>query len=85
MDIWFVMHPGTVWPHFAHEPLLVGISFPIYRSYPWRLHLESETVVEIGRALSKLSKESHLCVGNYLLKLWSNPGALPQEHRHLVC
>jgi hypothetical protein len=51
MDIWFVMHPGSVWPHFAHEPLLVGISFPLYRAYPWRLRLESETVVEIGRSL----------------------------------
>jgi hypothetical protein len=85
MDIWFVLHAGTVWPHFAHEPLIIGLSFPMYRSYPWLLRLESEKVVEIGRALSKLSKESHLRVGHYLRKLWSEPGALPQVHRSLVC
>jgi hypothetical protein len=23
MDVWFVMHTGDVWPHFAHKPLMV--------------------------------------------------------------
>ena len=73
MDIWFVMHHGTAWPRFTHEPLLVGLSFPMYRSYPWLLRLESEKVVEIGRTLSKVSKESHLRLGDHLRKLWSNP------------
>ena len=73
MDIWFVMHHGTAWPTFTHEPLLVGLSFPMYRSYPWLLRLESEKVVEIGRTLSKLSKESHVRLGDHLRKLWSDP------------
>lgn len=66
MDIWFVMHSGTVWPHNAHEPLLVGISFSMYMNYPWLVQLESQKVVEIGRDLSSLSKTCHLQVGDYL-------------------
>ena len=78
MDIWFAMHIGDIWPRFAHEPLIFGISFPLYRSYPWLLRLESEKVVGIGRALSEMSKTSHVRIGDYLRKLWSNPRALPQ-------
>jgi hypothetical protein len=84
MDIWFVMHHGTIWPRFTHEPLIVGLSFPLYRSYPWLLRLKSEKVVEIGRSLSKMSKESHVRVGHYLRKLWREPGALPEVHKSLV-
>jgi hypothetical protein len=85
MDLWFVLHTGSVWPHTAHEPLLVGISLPMYRSYPWYLRLETQKVVEIGRDLSRLSKESHLQVGSYLRQLWSNPRALPKVPRRMVC
>jgi hypothetical protein len=84
MDIWFVMHPGEAWPHFAHEPLLVCLSFPMRRSYPWLLRLHTEKVVGIGRTLSALPKESHFRVGNYLRELWSNPGALPEVQGCLV-
>ena len=68
-----VMHHGPAWPTFTHEPLLVGLSFPMYRSYQWLLRLESEKVVEIGRSLSKLSKEGHVRLGGFLHKLLSNP------------
>jgi hypothetical protein len=34
VDVWFVLHSGEAWPHFAHEPLIVGFSFPMNRSYP---------------------------------------------------
>ena len=85
MDLWFMMHAGSAWPAFAHEPLLVGLSFPMHRSYPWLLRLESQKVVEIGRSLSELSKSSHLLVGNYLRKLWSDPRALPTVSRSMVC
>ena len=77
MDVWFMLHPGTVWTNDAFEPLLVGISFPSYRSYPWLLRQEREKVVEIGRALSKMSKTCHLQVRDYLRELWSDPRALP--------
>jgi hypothetical protein len=85
VDIWFMLHPGTVWPHFAHEPLVVGLSFPMHRSYPWLLRMESEKVVEIGRSLSALSKTSNIRVGHYLRQLWSNPRELPEVHGGLVC
>jgi hypothetical protein len=84
VDIWFFLHPGTVWPHFAHEPLVIGISFPMYRSYPWLLRMEPEKVVEIGRSLSTLSKTSHVRVGHYLRQLWSQPRELPEVHGGLV-
>jgi hypothetical protein len=78
MDLWFVMHPGEAWPHFAHEPLLVGMSFPMHRSYPWLLRLHTRKVVGIGRSLSTLSKERNLRAQNYLCKLWSAPRTLPE-------
>jgi hypothetical protein len=84
MDLWFILHTGSVWPHTAHEPLVVGLSFPMNRSYPWYLRLETQKVVEIGRDLSRLSKTCHLQVGHYLRQLWSDPWALPQVPRSLV-
>jgi hypothetical protein len=77
-DIWFVMSTGACWPSYTHKPLLVGIAFPLYRSYPWLLRLESQKVVEISRHVSAMSKTSHLQVRDYLCKLWYNPRALPK-------
>ena len=85
MDLWFVLHTGSVWPHTAHEPLLVGLSLPMNRSYPWYLRMEAEKVVEIGRDLSRLSKTCHLQVGSYLRQLWGDPWALPKVPRRVVC
>ena len=77
MDFWCVLQPGIVWPHSAFEPLLVGISFQMSRSYPWLVRQQRDQVVGAGRALSSLSKESNLQVGNYLRKLWSSPRPFP--------
>lgn len=77
MDIWFILSCHDVWPCSACEPLIVGLSFPLYRSYPWLLRIQREKVVDIGRTLSKMSKSGHLCVGDYLRKLWKDPRALP--------
>eukprot|EP00804_Cyclotella_cryptica_P005639 CCRYP_000018-RA/>CCRYP_000018-RA protein AED:0.39 eAED:0.53 QI:0/0/0/1/0/0/4/0/368 len=67
MDIWFAMHNDPAWPTFTHKPLLVGLSFPMDRSYPWLLRLESKKVVEIGRFLSKLrvTYNSGITCANY--------------------
>ena len=73
MDVWFVMHAGSAWPRFAHEPLIVGISLPMYRSYPWRAKLESKKVVEVGRSLSSLSQECHVRLGDRMRQLWTDP------------
>ena len=40
VDLWFLLHNGSIWPHFAFKPLLVGISSPILppsSSYPWQV------------------------------------------------
>ena len=76
-DLWFCLQCGTAWPHFAFEPLMVGISFPLSRSFPFLVRQKRDSVVEIGRALSTLSKTSHIRVGNYLRQLWHDPRALP--------
>ena len=70
VDVWFTLSTGQVWPHSAFEPLLIGISFPLRRTRPWLLRMERDKVVEIGRALSEMSKTSHFLVGDYLRKLW---------------
>ena len=64
VDFWFIFHKhGAVWPHYAFEPLLVGISFPILppsRSFPWQVKQERTLMVELGRAMSQMSKSSDL-------------------------
>lgn len=64
MDFWFIMKPGVVWPHSALEPLLVGISFPLSRNYPWLVRQQRDEVVAAGSLLSTLSKTSHVQVGD---------------------
>ncbi len=76
VDGWFILHNGSIWPHFAFEPLMVRISFPILcpsSSYPWQVKQERKRVVDLGRALSEMSKTSDFRVGNYLCKLWLVP------------
>eukprot|EP00804_Cyclotella_cryptica_P017518 CCRYP_006692-RA/>CCRYP_006692-RA protein AED:0.38 eAED:0.38 QI:0/0/0/1/0/0/2/0/266 len=57
MDILFVLSAGSHWPSNAHEPLLVGLIFPLFSSFLWQLRLESKKVVDIGCSLSALSKQ----------------------------
>ena len=77
MDIWFFLNPGSVWSNTCFEPLVIGLSFPLSRRYPFLLRQEREKVVGIGRSLSELSTKSHLQVGDYLCKLWASPRTLP--------
>jgi len=77
MDFWFIMKPGIVWPYSAFEPLLVGLSFPLSKTYPWLVRQQRDQVVAAGRQLSQVSEESHLQVGNYLRKLWTSPRPFP--------
>ena len=76
MDFWFVLHNGALWPHSAFEPLLVGILFPILppsSPFPWQVKQERTRMMDLGRALSQMSKSSDLRVGDYLRKLWLAP------------
>ena len=73
VDCWFVLHHGITWPNSAFEPLMVGIRFPLSRSYPWAVKQDGERVVGLGRTLSKASETCHVRVGDYLRKLWRMP------------
>ena len=80
VDFWFILHNGSLWPHSAFEPLLVGISFPILppsSPYPWQVKQERTRMVDMGRSLSQMSKSSDLRVGNYLRELWLAPRTFP--------
>ncbi len=73
VDIWFILHNGFIWPNSAFEPLMVGISYPIISpssSCPWQVKQERKRVVDMGRALSKISKMSDFQVWHYLRELW---------------
>ena len=76
VDFWFILHNGAVWPHSAFKPLLVGISFPILPSsspFPWQVKQERTQMVDLGRAMSEMSKLSDFQVRDYLRELWSAP------------
>ena len=75
VDVWFNLSTGKYWPHSAYEPLLVGISFPLYRTRPWLLRMERDKVVELGRTLSTLSKTGDVRLGDHLRELWRDPRA----------
>jgi len=77
VDFWFSLKPCNSWPNAAFEPLVIGISFPMIRSYPWLVRLQQSEVVAAGRALSSMPKASDLEVRDYLRKLWSSPRPLP--------
>ena len=73
VDLWFVFHHGTIWPHFTLEPLMFGIRFPLFRSYPWELKQDRDRMVELGRTLSKVSQTCNVQLGHHLRELWRNP------------
>jgi len=85
VDVWFFLHPGSVWTHDMFEPLLVGISFPTRRTKPWMVRHQRNEVVEAGHALSKMSKNCHVQVGDYLRKLWTCQRPLPPLPSSLLC
>jgi len=73
VDVWFPLLTGKFWPHSAYEPLMVGISFPLYRTRPWLLRMERDKVVGLGRTLSEMSKTCNIRVRDHLRELWRNP------------
>lgn len=77
IDFWFTLWPGLAWPKSAFEPLTIGISFPMRRQYPWLVRLNQEKMVETGWALSSMSKECHVQVGDYLRKFWLSLWEVP--------
>ncbi len=77
---WFILHNGFIWPHAAFGPLVVEIFFPILpssRPFPGQVKQEHKRVVELGWALSQMSKSSDIQVRDYLRKLWLAPRSFP--------
>ena len=70
VDLWFTCDFGMIWPDTSLEPLMVGIRFPLSRTYPFELKLDREKVAQLGRTLSEVSKTCHVQLGNHLRELW---------------
>ena len=87
MDVWFNLHPGKYWACDLHEPLIVGLCFPMRGGDrgPWLVRQERDKVVQIGRTLSEVSKTCHLQVRDYLRQFWARPWTFPTLPRGLVC
>ena len=69
---WFILHNGSIWPHSAFGPLVVGISLPVLplsRPFPWQVKQERKRVVYLGHTLPQMSKSSDLQVRDHLLNL----------------
>ncbi len=63
VDVWFIFHNSSLWPHSALKPLLVGISFPLLppsSPFPWQVKQELTSLVDLGCTLSEMSKSSDL-------------------------
>jgi hypothetical protein len=76
VDIWFILHNGSLWPHSASKPLMVEISCPLLppsRPYPWQVKQERKRVVDLGHTLSQMSKSGDLGLRDYLCQLWVAP------------
>lgn len=61
---------GLIWPDTSLEPLMVGIRFPLSRTYPFELKLDRDRVATLGRTLSEVSKTCHVRLGDHLRELW---------------
>ena len=69
VNLWFILHHGSVWPHSAFEYLIIGIRFPLSGSYPWEQKQDQDCMVELGRTFSKMSETCNLRVG-YHIMIW---------------
>ena len=76
-----VGHP--VWPLNMHEPLTIGIVFPLIRYRPWRLH-RSPILLDLEKHLRSLWKTDPGSEGPLLRKLWGLPRKLAGLSQKLV-
>ena len=73
MDFWMIIPTNSsFWPHNCCEPLVLGISFPLRHSPPWKLRRVA-TVVELGRSLQKMFESGDLGAGDILRQFWLQP------------
>ena len=72
MDFWMLIPTNDFWPVHCFEPLVLGISFPLRSTKPWKLRRVT-TVVELGKTLQKMFENGELGAGNILRQFWAQP------------
>ena len=71
------------WPAEMHEPLTIGIVFPLLRCNPWQLR-RSPVLLELERKLREVWKAEPSTERPFLLKLWQLPRKLAGLSQKLV-
>jgi hypothetical protein len=59
---------SEVWPSEMYEPLTIGLVFPFLSVRPWQIR-GTPKMLNLGRTMSGLLKDSNLVTGNLLRKL----------------
>jgi hypothetical protein len=73
-DLHFTVPAGaSFWPSHMFEPLWIGVVLPFVPCRPWQLK-SAPLMVELGRQLYEVCKDSDLLVRNILRKLLKLPG-----------
>ena len=73
MDFWILIEPNSsFWPLSCCKPLVLGISYPLRSTPPWKIR-RVDPVVELGRTLQEMFKAGDLGAGHILRKFWNNP------------
>jgi hypothetical protein len=85
VDVYFQIAPGAIpeWPATMHEPLTVGLFFPLLPCRPWSWK-RVPFLVPLGVALSKMYKTGDPNAGSVLCKLWRRALGAPYMPQSLV-
>jgi hypothetical protein len=85
VDVYFQIAPGTIdeWPTAMHEPLTVGLFFPLLRNRPWSWK-RVPFMAALGVTLSKMYKTGDPDAGFVLRKFWSRALGTPFMPKSLV-
>lgn len=84
VDVYFVVRPNhTFWGPSMHEPLLIGICFPLLSCEPWAWK-NAEFMVGLGRTLSAVHKKDSNAGRDLLRKFWSARARTPYLPKNMV-
>ena len=72
VDFYFVIPAGAIpeWPESMHEPLTVGVYFPLLRHRPWDWK-HVPLLAAFGAEMSSLCKAHQPSAGSHLRELWA--------------
>ena len=74
---------SSIWPLTMHEPLLIGILFPILSCKPWQVR-GSPKMYAVGREVRRMFEASEVGVRNLLRKFWTLCVDLQEMPEHVV-